>query len=169
MATIIGSAGSMSGAADRPALNYYIIFPNLSSSSPKSESKGPISKRTYPSSWKKSGQFTWSLECRRCNILQNSNSRLCGYRVILKGTKVVHIMNTVVLNIPTPVRTTSCLPRALPKSCLYNGGSCPDNLIFCQNNHLSSQTWTPDFVDGGHFDRENNIWRVKYFANVVIH
>lgn len=36
MATIIGTAGSMSEAADRPALVYYIIFPKLSSSSPKS-------------------------------------------------------------------------------------------------------------------------------------
>ena len=85
MATIIGSAGSMSGAADRPALNYYIIFPNLSSSSPKSESKGPISKRTYPSPWKKSGQFTYIFISQTSRIFQ-LDFILCARSVVFDHT-----------------------------------------------------------------------------------
>ena len=39
----------------------------------------------------------------------------------------------------------------------YNRDRCPEHPSSCQDDPLSSQTPTPDFVDRGHLDRENDI------------
>ena len=45
----------------------------------------------------------------------------------------------------------------LSKSCSYNRDRCPEHPNFCQDYPQTSQTPTPDFVDGGHLGGENDI------------
>ena len=76
-------------------------------------------------------------------------------------------MKTVVLNTLTPVRMTHCPPRLQLKT-LWTGAIMRWKMTFlrakclakhpnsCQDDPLSSQTPTPDFMYGGHLDREND-------------
>ena len=87
-------------------------------------------------------------------------------------------MKTGVMNIPALVRMTPC-PQRLQLQTLWMGvvltgkmafwgdksltswwcneDRCPEHPSFCQDDHLSSKTPTPDLLDRCHLDRENDI------------
>ena len=43
------------------------------------------------------------------------------------------------------------------KSCSYNGVGCPEHLTPCKKDPMPSFSPSPDFVDRGHFDCEDDI------------